>query len=175
MIRSKSSQMKIMHYISFIMIFFIYSSSFATSRAGTVKIIDYNGTPCFSVPNNSETKNGLPLHGLFVNELPNKNDDGLPRSIWSFRATDYNSLPNTFPKHCIPFGELPDGTTERALEPLQLLKVYSVYLQAKHEGSSMDGYSGEFCIKPAGSGRTVVQVIREDYSLGDARFEGCVK
>lgn len=175
MINPESSRAKIIHLLSPIIIFFIYSSSFATTRIGTVKIIDLDGIPCFSIPNSSETRNGLPLHGLFISELPNKNDDGLPRSIWSFRATDYSSLPKIFPKHCIPFGELPDGTTQRALEPLQLLKVYSVYLQAKYEGSSMDGYSGEFCIKPAGSGRTFVQVIQENYSLGDARFAGCVK
>ena len=151
------------------------SYSLALSRTGTANITDLDGAPCFSLPNNSETKNGLPLHGLFISELPNKDHDGLPRSIWSFRATDSSSRPKIFPKHCIPFGELPDGTTQRTLEPIQLLKVYSVYLQAKHEGSSMDGYSGEFCTKPAGSGRTVVQVIREDYSLGDARYAGCVK
>lgn len=175
MINSKSSRMNTMRYILSIIIFFTHSPSFATSQAGTVKIIDVIGMPCFSIPNSNETKNGLPLHGLFINELPNKDPDGLPRSIWSFRATDFNLLPKIYPKNCIPFGELPDGTTQRTLEPLQLLKVYSVYLQAKHEGSSMDGYSGEFCIKPAGSGRTVVQVIREDYSLGDTRFAGCIK
>ena len=175
MINPESSRMKIIHHISSIIIFFIYSSSFASTRIGTVKIIDLDGIPCFSIPSSSETKNGIPLHGLFISELPNKNDDGVQRSIWSFRATDYSLRPKIFPKHCIPFGKLPDGTTQRAFEPLQLLKVYSIYLQAKHEGSSMDGYSGEFCIKPAGSGRTVVQVIREDYSLGDARFAGCVK
>jgi len=176
MTNPRSLHLRIGHCIAVIMMFFSHTSSIALSRVGTIGITDLNGTPCFSIPNNSETRNGLPLYGIFINELPNSEDhDSLPRSIWSFRATDYNALPKIFPKQCIPFGESPNGTTQRTLESLQLLKVYSVYLQAKHEGSSRDGYSGEFCIKPVSSGKTVVQVIDEDYSLGDTRYGDCKK
>lgn len=176
MTNCRSLHFRVGRCIAVIMMFLTHTSSIALSRVGTVGITDLNGIPCFSIPNNSETRNGLPLYGLFINELPSGEDhDSLPHSIWSFRATDYNALPKIFPKHCIPFGESPNGTTQRTLESLQLLKVYSVYLQAKREGSSRDGYSGEFCIKPAGSGKTFVQVIDVEYSLGDARFGDCKK
>lgn len=171
----KGSNIRKFYYVSIAFTYFILPSAIAMSRMGTANIINSNGVPCFSIPNNSETKNGLPLHGVFISELPNGDRDNLPRSVWSFRAADFNHLPTIFPKHCIPFGENPHGTTQRTFEPLELLKVYSVYIQTKHEGSSMIGYTGEFCIKPAGSGRTFVQVIAEDYSLGDSRFLGCVK
>jgi len=147
--------------------------STATSRMGNAEIIDLNGTPCFSIPENFETRDGLPLHGIFINELPNGDRNNLPNSVWSFRPVDYDSLPKIFPNKCILFGENPAGTNQRTFEPLQLLKIYSVYIQAKHDGSSMIGYTGKFCLKPAGSGRTFVQVIPEDPSLGEARFAGC--
>lgn len=145
------------------------------SRMGTASITDVEGVPCFSIPENSETKNGLPFHEMSISELPNGIDSDLLSNAWNIRATNFNSLPNLLPRNCIQYGEVPDGTTQRIFKPLELLKVYSFFLQARHDGSSMMGYSGEFCLKPAGPERTFVQIIPEDQSLGDARFAGCVK
>lgn len=149
--------------------------SFSLSRMGTATISDSDGVPCFSIPENFETRDGLPLHGLYISELPNGEHDKLPPSVWSFSTNNEDAPPKIFPRQCIRYGESPTGTTQRTLIPLELLKVYSIFIKAKHEGSSMIGYTGEFCIKPAGSGRTVVQAISEDRNLGDSRLSGCVK
>lgn len=147
----------------------------AMSRMGTAIITDSEGIPCFSIPENFETSRGLPLHGIFISELPDGISSKLPPYVWSLKATNYESLPTLYPKECVQYGETPDGTAPQILKPLELLKVYSVFIQAKQDGSSMMGYSGKFCLKPAGSGRTTVQVISEDQRLGDARFAGCFK
>lgn len=156
-------------------IYLACTPAFALSRMGTATITDLDGTPCFSIPENIETRKGLPLWGLYISELPNGDRDNLPPTVWSFSADDYDAPPILFPSQCILYGDSPAGTTQRSLNQLQPLKVYSIFLKAKHEGSSMIGYSGEFCIKPAGPGRAFVQVISEDRSLGDARFSGCHK
>lgn len=153
----------------------ISSSVLSLSRMGTASIFESEGLPCFSIPENTETENGVPLDGLFVSELPSADRNKLPLSVWSFRAHEDEESPRIFPKHCIVYGETPSGTTQRTLRPLQLLKVYSVFIRAAHDGSSMMGYSGEFCIKPAGSGRTAVHVISQDASLGESRYQGCTK
>jgi len=142
---------------------------------GTVKITDFEGIPCFSIPENSETRNGLPLHGMTISELHNGDSDELPPVVWNFKESDHNAPPVLMPTQCILYGEAPSHTTQRTLKPLELLKVYSIYMRARHDGSSMMGYTGKFCIKPAGSGRTIVQVIPEDSRLGDLRYGGCKK
>ena len=149
--------------------------SASMSRMGTATITDLKGMPCFSIPLNFETKKGMPLHGIFISELPDGISSKLPPYVWSIRAINYDLLPILYPKKCVQYAETPEGTAQHILEPLKLFKVYSVFIHAKHDGSSMIGYSGEFCLKPAGSGRTIVQTIPEDYSLGDARFAGCVR
>lgn len=158
-----------------IAIYLISLPSTSMSRMGTASITDVEGIPCFSIPENFETSKGLPLHGIFISELPDGISSKLPPYVWSLKATNYESLPTLYPKECVQYGETPDGTTPHILKPLELLKVYSVFIQAKQDGSSMMGYSGKFCLKPAGSGRTTVQVISGDQRLGDARFAGCFK
>lgn len=147
----------------------------ALSRMGTAIISDSEGIPCFSIPENFETSKGLPLYGIFISELPDGVSSKLPPYVWSLKATNYDSLPILYPKKCVQYGETPGGTALHILKQLELLKVYSVFIQAKQDGSSMMGYSGQFCLKPAGSGRTTVKVISEDRRLGDARFAGCFK
>lgn len=158
-----------------IAIYLVSLPSTSMSRMGTVSITDVEGVPCFSIPENLETRNGLPFRGMSISEIPSGDSSDLPPTVWRIRPTDFDSLPTLHPRNCIQYGELPDGTTQWIYKPLQLLKVYSVFLQARHDGSSMMGYTGEFCLKPAGSGRTFVQVIPEDRRLGDARLAGCIK
>lgn len=149
--------------------------STATSRMGTATISDSDGIPCFSVPETSETKFGLPLHGITISELPDGSTGNIPLAVWSFKESNHQAPPILMPKQCILYGESPPNTIQRTLRPLELLKIYSIYMRARHDDSSMMGYMGQFCIKPAGSGRTTVQVISEDPRLGEHRYKGCVK
>lgn len=158
-----------------IAIYLISLPSTSMSRMGTASITDVEGVPCFSIPENLETRDGLPFHGISISELPDGASSDLPPAVWSIRTMDFDSPPNLLPRNCIQYGDVPDGTTQRIYKPLELLKVYSVFLRARPDGSSMIGYTGAFCLKPAGSGRTFVQVISEDRRLGDARFAGCIK
>lgn len=161
------------HFATAIAIYLICLSAAALSRMGTATITESNGLPCFSIPKSFETRNGLPLHLINVSQQGSPERDKLPPTVWQFVANDYEKPPVLRPEQCIRYGDNPPETTQENLEPLELLRVYRVFIKAHQNGSSMMGYSGEFCLKPTESGKTIVQVISTDQRLGDSRYAGC--
>lgn len=85
---------------------------------GTSSITDVEGVPCFSIPADSETRDGLPFHGVSMSELPNGVSSDLPLTVWRIRATDFDLLSTLHPRNCIQYGEVPDRTTQQIYKPL---------------------------------------------------------
>lgn len=152
---------------------FIYSTTFALSSMGTATIINSNGTPCFSIPKNSETKNGLPLYSLTVSEIRPGNLEELSPSVWSFETKNHKAPPTILPTQCIRYGDNPAGTTRLTLMPMKPNTLYYVSIRAQNNVSNVFAYTGIFCIKLKLSKGFFVQVISGDRSLGEARFAAC--
>ena len=154
----------------------ICSLCIAASRMGTAEVSDKNGMPCFALPSDPETRDGLPLYVLAVTEV--KSVDGMktpPEELWYFTAADFKMPPQLRPTDCIRYGETPASTLQRTLKPLQPFHPYSVSIVAREKSSSMLAYVAEFCVKPDHMGRTTVQIISSVRSEGDKRYGVCAR
>lgn len=154
----------------------VSASCVATSRLGVAEISDQNGRPCFSIPLDVETTDGLPLYTLAVTDI--KFLDGgrtLPPEHWHFVATDLTSPPQLSPNECILYGNAPPLTRQRSLKSLQLFHPYIVSVGAKPKHSNLSAYTAEFCITLDDAGKKKVQVISSDRRLGDKRYDVCAK
>jgi len=164
------------HYFLLAALTMVSSSCAATSRLGIAEISESNGLPCFSVPLDAETKNGLPLHALVVKEIKSA-DRGqtLQGELWHFAAADPTSPTQLRPEKCIRYGEAPAGTVQRTLKPLQSFHPYAVAVAARPENSNVIAYSAEFCIKSDSAGKIAIQVISPDKRSGDKRYDVCAR
>jgi hypothetical protein len=151
------------------------TSSMATSRVGTAVVTESNGLPCFSIPANGETRQGLPLRGIAVTEIQTGDWNKLPAELWHFTAADPSSRSQLHPTKCIRYGEAPAASVQRALKPLEPFRVYYVNVNARTDDSGMIGYVAKFCVKPDGAGKNIVQVISPDERGGEKRFEVCAR
>lgn len=154
----------------------ICSSCIATSRMGAAEVSDRNGAPCFALPSDAQTRDGLPLYVLAVTAV--KSVNGMktqPEELWHFTAADFESPPQLRPTDCNPCGEAPASRLQRTLEPLQPFHPYSVSIVARKKSSSMLAYGAEFCIKPDHMGKVTVQMISSDRSEGDKRYGVCMR
>lgn len=152
------------------------ASCVATSRIGTAEVSDQNGQPCFSIPSNAETMEGLPLITLAVTDI-NLLDGGrkLPPESWHFVATNLGAPPKLFPDKCVRYGEAPPATRQRTLKPLELFHPYIVSVGARPKDSNLSAYTAEFCITMDETGRRKIQVISSDRRLGEQRYQVCTK
>ena len=151
------------------------TSSMATSRLGTAVVTESQGLPCFSIPENAETHQGLPLRGIAVTELPTGDWKKLPAELWHFVGADPSSHRVLMPKDCIRYGAAPDASIQRSFKPLEPFRVYHVNVNARTDDSGMIGYVAKFCVKPDSSGKMSVQTISPDERGGDKRYDVCAK
>lgn len=152
------------------------SSSSAYSRMGTAQISDVNGLPCFSIPLDYETEDGVSFYSLYVSELTSP-DHGrtLPPMLWSISARDATSPPQLLPPACIPYGQTPPDTVQRTLQPLSLFRPYYVAVRAWRKKTSLVAYTAEFCITADIEGKLKARVIPQDQRLGPQRYDVCKK
>ena len=151
------------------------TSSMATSRLGTAVVTESNGVPCFSVPANDETRQGLPLRGIVVSEMQTGDWNKLPAELWHFSAADSASRPELRPTECVRYGEAPAASVQRTFKPLEPYRVYHVMVNARPDDSGMIGYVAKFCIKPDGAKKIIVQAISPDERGGDKRYQVCAR
>jgi hypothetical protein len=149
--------------------------SSATSRLGTAEVRQDQDYPCFAIPMNRETRDGVPFYGIFVKEARMGGPEGLVQDMWTSEDLDFPPRSRLSPNQCIRYGEKIEVHTQSTTKPLDLYKIYYVSIIAKEEGSNMISYVANFCITSDQRGRRHVQMIAPDNSLGKTRFDVCTK
>lgn len=155
-----------LRYITALALTFMSTTCFAMSRIETALVADADGVPCFSIPHKWETRKGIPLYGISVNE-PTSVDWQTPAvAYWRFGISPPGDHVLIHPKSCIRYGDLPPNATSRmgAAKALEAFHVYSVTLNARPENSSVSHYGAQFCLKPGAAGKMTVQVVSQDRS-----------
>lgn len=148
---------------------FFCTACAATSRMETAIISLSQGLPCFSIPENAETKNGIPLYGIQVTEIKAKDWKSLPDSLWSFSVKTSNRPILLRPGNCIRYGDTPALATQGALKELKPFHVYSVGITARPIDSNVVAYGARFCLKPASDGNVEIQLLAPNSSQEDKR------
>ena len=154
-------------------IMLIASTFTGCSSMGEVVITEVDGQPCFAIPKGWSTRNGLPMHGLTV--IQRNASGAAPNSkyVWSFSVEPPGATILTRPQHCMRYGATPKLATQRESQPLEPFQVYSVFIDAAPENSSMRGYKAEFCIKPPEAGKARVFVVPFDEKTSTWRYDLC--
>lgn len=152
------------------------SSCVAMSRMGNAEVTEANGLPCFSIPLDRTTRQGVALETLYVSETRSP-DNGvtLPAELWHITANESAALPTLRPPACIPYGHAPGAMTQRTFKPLKVFHPYHVGIRTQPSHSGRGGYSAEFCLKPDTNGRVRVLMVPRDGSSEDDRFSVCAR
>lgn len=143
------------------------------TRMGSAVITEVDGLPCFSVPRNKETRNGVPLFTLVVTERNAPGATALPKEVWIFRVEPMGKSIVWKPENCISYGVTPPTAVQELLLPLQPHSIYKLAFHAVPEGSNLRGYRGEFCMIPRVNGRLRVQVVPWDEQANQWRYDVC--
>ena len=98
-----------------------------------VTVVD--GVPCFSIPQTSETRNGIPLYGISVGELTSADWKSSPLQSWGMGIEPPGRSMLLTPQNCLRCGEKPANVmvsmgTAKALIPYQ---IYAVSINARPE------------------------------------------
>ena len=167
--------MSIFRYLGGLLIITLCNSCVATSGMGTAVVSTVDSLPCFSVPQNSETKGGVPLYALGVTKMNAPGVSGYPKEVWYFRIAPPGNTVLTRPDQCIRYGSLPVSAQQEEFEQLESNQVYYVYMQAVPEKSNLQGYKAGFCMKPQGDGSRKVVVIPWDQVKKKWQYDLCAK
>ena len=149
------------------------SACIASSRIGNVVITQSNGAPCFGIPDNTETRDGLPLSTVIVTKHGAPDVTSPPVEVWFSWIEPRGRTIILKPKNCIRYGVMPAPAHQELLVPLQAYAVYSVTLDAAPVGSSLQGYKSEFCMIPDAAKKLRVQVIPWDKQTSAWRYDLC--
>jgi hypothetical protein len=152
---------------------FNFPTSKAASRMGAAIVNDQEGYPCFSIPLEVETKNGIPLDGIVVAEARLIDNDAPPSERWHFMAIDPANRILLRPDACILYGKAPPNTKQRTLKPLEHFTIYRVSVLARTAISNTVAYSAKFCVTPDKFGNPVIHAIPDDERKGNKRFVAC--
>lgn len=151
----------------------------AASRLGTAQITHVDGTPCFGIPDEQETRAApVRLFSLHVSETSSTDWRTLPEEAWGFAIEPPGSSIVLQPGRCIRYGELPaSAKRRRPPHELQPYRVYVVEINARPAISSTptQGYKAEFCVKPGAGGKQVVQAVPWDRANQRWQYEVCAK
>lgn len=143
------------------------------SSMGEVVITEVDGQPCFAIPKGWSTRNGLPMRGLTVVQRNAPGARPYSHYVWTFSVEPPGASVITRPQHCMRYGATPKLATQRDSLPLEPYQVYSVFIDAAPEDSSMLGYKAEFCIKPPEAGKARVFVVPFDEKTSTRRYDLC--
>lgn len=149
------------------------ASCAATSRVGSAVITEVNGLPCFSVPNDAETRNGVPLFTVSVTKRNAPGATTLPARVWFSWIEPRGKSIILKPPNCIRYGVVPPFAQQELSVPLQPYSIYTAVLQAVPEGSNLRGYKGEFCMIPGAADKLRVQVVPWDEKASKWRYDLC--
>ena len=136
-------------------------------------ITDLNGTPCFGVPNNAETRQGVPLFTVTVTKRNFPGATTLPEQAWFSWIEPRGKSIVLKPENCIRYGQLGPLAKQDFLLPLQPFTVYTLMLQAVPEGSNLRGYKADFCLIPDAKKKLRVKVVPWDEQASAWRYELC--
>ena len=132
----------------------------ATSRIADAEISSVNDTPCFTISQKEEKRNGQPLLGaLSISDLSEKPAVG----VWSFYMTGGKKVPLSS-KSCFRYADLPQGANGMPAPELQTGRVYSIFLNGRPNDPSDPtyGYMGKFCIVATSTGERQIIAIGSD-------------
>lgn len=166
---------KFLHCTVGLFILMSYIACGATSRMGDAVVSNSGGVPCFTIPKNSETRQGIPLDGLIVSELTSSDESTYPNELWQFSIEPPGSSITMRPEKCILYGALPKLAKQNSLTPLKPFQVYAVFLHAVPKGTSLRGYKADFCVFPEKNGQTSVKVIPWNDVEKKWQYEVCAK
>ena len=155
------------------MTFSIHSPSMANSSMGTAIVTVAGGRPCFSIESNGETKNGLALNGIAVEENVSTTPGDYPAQFWQFQANESSQKYILRPTECIRYGAAPANTTERVSKDLDFFRVYRVSLMVESKQINTIAYRANFCMKSDALGKVTVQMIPNNYRGGNDTHELC--
>lgn len=144
----------------FILLMFLSLHACATSRIADAEINSVNGTPCFTISQTEEKRNGQPLLGaLSISDLSEKPVVG----VWSFYMTGGKKVPLSS-KICLRYGDLPQGANGMPAPELQTGRVYSIFLNGRPNDPADPtyGYMGKFCIVATVTGERKIIAIGSD-------------
>ena len=144
----------------FVLFTFTNLHACATSRIADADISAVNGTPCFTISQKEEKRNGQPLLGaLSISDLSEKPAVG----VWSFYMTGGKKVPFSS-KSCLRYGDLPQGANGMPAPELQTGRVYSIFLNGRPNDPSDPtyGYMGKFCIVATSTGERQIIAIGSD-------------
>lgn len=132
----------------------------ATSRIADAEISSVNGTPCFTISQTEEKRNGQPLLGaLCISDLSVKP----ATKVWSFVMSGGRKVPLSS-KICLLYGDIPQGANGMPAPELQTGRVYSIFLNGRPDDPSDPtyGYRGKFCIVATSTGERKIIAIGSD-------------
>jgi hypothetical protein len=166
--------MKNLTYLGGFLLAFFCTACVASARLETAVVTEVDGLPCFSVPNTSETRIGIPLYTLEVSRRPAP-DEKVAERVWYFSAESAAGSMQAFPGKCFRHGVTPKAAEQDELKPLLPYHIYVVDIQAKQEGSNLKGYQAEFCMRPNATGRMRVQEISWNDKNRSWNYEVCAR
>lgn len=148
---------------------------FATSSMGKVKVSDVDGTPCFSV--DDKRTDSFHLFGLYVVEKKPKSWKTLSTPVWQFNINPPGRWIEISAQSCFCYSVTPSFAEGVQAEPLVPYQIYDVSIKADPQNVSghVVAYGAEFCVKPKGDGKLIVQMIEWDSVAGKRNYEACAK
>ncbi|WP_426212625.1 hypothetical protein [Massilia sp. TWP1-3-3] len=155
-------------------VFTISSTACSGNSRPDAIVTEVAGLPCFAIPENRETRGGIPLYGLLVSERPSSESTLPPSELWSVSVEPAGASIVARPHSCIRYGETPLGAVAGTPLTLQPHHVYGIDLNARPENSNVHSYSAQFCIRLVG-GKSVVQVIPWNDKSNQWQYNVCNK
>lgn len=146
----------------------------ASSRVESAVVTDIEGMPWFSVPRTQETKNGIPLFGMFVARRPGP-EEKLPEVVWSFEVEPVGSSRVAVPGKCFRYGVTPRVRAKPRVSLCCLTISTLPISMPKQDDTNLKGFTAEFCMKPAANGKLRVQAIPWDDKNERWNYHVCAK
>lgn len=147
------------------------SCSSSTSRPEAVVTLS-EGKPCFSVAEDKDTKDGIAMRAITVNEM-NTDEDIVQSQRWKMHIESADEFVLS-PKSCVRHGEAPAGGKQHLVVPLKPYTTYFVLIDAepRNPSSRVNGYGAVFCMQPHASGQLELLTASRSKER-DQRFELC--
>lgn len=152
----------------------VCASCASSVRLGKAVVSVVDDQPCFSIPDNADTRAGIPFYEITVAEALGVGDH-LERMQWSMAIQPPGASVQILPGKCIRYGTTLPGGVNGVLKPFKPFTVYALELDARADDSPVISYVALFCLKPDTSGTLQVQAVDRTESLGPGRFDVCRK
>jgi hypothetical protein len=136
-------------------------------------ITQVDGLPCFTVPDNRETRDGVPLSSVTVTKNNPPGATTLPETVWITRVQPRGKTILWTPQQCVRYGVSPPSAKQEQSSPLQPYQIYAVMFKAIPAGSNLRGYHAEFCMVPDVAEKLQLQVVPWDEKASAWRYELC--